>query len=69
MHAEIGRVPLLVAHLRRRHARPHLFTPAARGLLAASVAVGALLLGLGVLTDRAQSGTVHTPAAYGLIGR
>jgi hypothetical protein len=68
MHAEIGRAPLVIAHMPRRHARPHLFTPVARGLLAAGVAAGAVLLGLGALTDQAQSGTAPA-AAYGWIGR
>ncbi|MEI9891013.1 MAG: hypothetical protein WDN45_10995 [Caulobacteraceae bacterium] len=45
----------MVARLPRRRARGHLFTASGRGLLAAGIAAGALLIGLGALTDLAHS--------------
>jgi hypothetical protein len=65
MHAEIGRAPLVIAHLPRRRARAHVFTASGRGLLAAGLAAAALLLGLGALTDRAHS--TPQPAPHGFI--
>jgi len=55
MHAEIGRAPLVIAHLPRRRVRAHMFSASGRGLLVAGMAAAALLLGLGALTDRAHS--------------
>lgn len=55
MHAEIGRAPLVIAHLPRRRAKAHVFTASGRGLLAAGIAAAALLLGLGALTEQAHS--------------
>ena len=71
MHAEIGRVPLVIAHLPRRRARAHVFTTSGRGLLFAGIAAAALLLGLGALTDRAHSTPQPAPQStpYSLIGR
>jgi len=67
MHAEIGRAPLVVAHLPRRRARAHMFTASGRGLLVAGAAAAALLIGLGALTDRAHSTPQAAPASYGFI--
>ena len=67
MHAEIGRAPLFVAHLRRRRARAHMFTASGRGLLFAGIAAAAALVGLGAVTDRAHSTPQPTP--YSFIGR
>jgi len=67
MHAEIGRAPLVIAHLRRRRAKAHMFTASGRGLLLAGIAVTAALLGLGALTDRAHSRPQSAP--YSFIGR
>ena len=67
MHAEIGRAPLVIAHLPRRRAKAHVFTASGRGLLMVGFAAAALLVGLGALTDRAHSTPQPTP--YGLIGR
>lgn len=64
MHAQIDRSPLLVARLPRRRARAHLFTASGRGLLAAGIAAGALLIGLGALTDMAHSSPQPTPYSY-----
>jgi hypothetical protein len=66
MHAEIGRAPLVIAHLPRRRVRAQMFTASGRGLLAAGMAAAALLLGLGALTDRAHSSTPE-PAALSYI--
>ncbi len=55
----------MIAHLPRRHARSRLFTPSGRGLMIAALALAALLLGLGVLTDRADSAPAPTaPLAW-----
>jgi hypothetical protein len=67
MHAEIGRAPLVIAHLRRRRARAHMFTASGRGLLLAGLAATAGLIGLGAITDRAHSSPQPTP--YSFIGR
>ncbi|HEY4031776.1 MAG TPA: hypothetical protein VGM25_15640 [Caulobacteraceae bacterium] len=67
MHAEIGRAPLVIAHLPRRRARAHMFTASGRGLLLAGIATTAALIGLGAITDRAHS--TPQPAAYGFFGR
>jgi hypothetical protein len=64
MHAEIGRVPLLVAQFPRRRARGHVFTASGRGLLLAGIAAAALLLGLGALTDRAHSTPQPAPHSF-----
>ena len=64
MHAEIGRPSLVIAHLPHRRARAHVFTASGRGLLLAGIAVVALLLGLGALTDRAHSTPQPTPSVY-----
>ena len=64
MHAQVGRAPLVIAHLPRRRVRAHMFTASGRGLLAAGIAAAVLLLGLGVLTDRAHS---SPQAAYSFI--
>ncbi|MGZ3273418.1 MAG: hypothetical protein ACXU82_20795 [Caulobacteraceae bacterium] len=64
MHAEIGRAPLVVALLPRRRVRAHMFTASGRGLLAAGIAAAALLLGIGALTDRANSAPQPTPYSY-----
>jgi hypothetical protein len=64
MHAEIGRAPLVIAHLPRRRAKAHVFTASGRGLLFAGIAAAALLLGLGALTDRAHSTPQPTPLSY-----
>lgn len=64
MHAQIGRVPLVIAHLPRRRAKAHMFTASGRGLLLAGIAVLALLLGLGALTDRAQSSPQPTSSVF-----
>jgi hypothetical protein len=67
MHADIGRAPLVIAHLRRRRARAQMFTASGRGLLLAAIAAAAVMIGLGAVTDRAHS----TPSAapYSFIGR
>jgi hypothetical protein len=67
MHADIGGASVLVAHLPRRRARAQLFTASGRGLLVAALVIGALAVGLGVVTDRAHSAPNST--AYGYIGR
>lgn len=67
MHADIGGASVLVAHLPRRRARAQLFTASGRGLLAAALVAGALVIGLGVVTDRAHS--TPQPTAYSYIGR
>jgi hypothetical protein len=64
MHAEIGRIPLVIARLPHRRARAHMFTASGRGLLLAGIAAAALLLGLGALTDRAHSTPQPAPASY-----
>lgn len=68
MHAEMGRAPLVIAHMPRRRARAHVFTASGRGLLMAGIAAAALLLGLGALTDRAHStpqpSPQQTPLSY-----
>jgi hypothetical protein len=61
MHAEIGRAPLVIAHLPRRRAKAHVFTASGRGLLLAGIAAAALLLGLGALTEQAHSTPQPTP--------
>ena len=63
MHADIGGAPLVIARLPRRRARAHLFTASGRGLLAAGIAAGALLIGLGALTDLAHSSPQVSPLA------
>ena len=68
MQAEIGGAPLVIAHLRRRRARAHLFTASGRGLLVVGIAAAAALLGLGALTDSAHS-TPQPTAAFSYIGR
>lgn len=67
MHAEIGRAPLVIAHLPRRRARAHMFTASGRGLLLAGVAAAAALISLGAVTDRAHSSPQFAP--YSFIGR
>ena len=64
MHADIGRAPLVIAHLPRRRAKAHVFTASGRGLLFAGIAAAALLLGLGALTDRAHSTPQPVPLSY-----
>ena len=64
MHADIGRAPLVIAHLPRRRAKAHVFTASGRGLLFAGIAAMALLLGLGALTDRAHSTPQPAPLSY-----
>ena len=64
MHAEIGRAPLVIAHLPRRRAKAHMFTASGRGLLVAGMAAAALLLGLGALTEQAHSTPQPAPAVY-----
>lgn len=66
MQADMRGARLVIAHLPRRRARAHLFTASGRGLLAAGIAAAALLIGLGALTDHAES-TTHT-APYSYIG-
>jgi hypothetical protein len=63
MHAEIGRAPLVIAHLPRRRAKAHVFTASGRSLLLAGIAAAALLLGLGALTEQAHS----SPQPYSFI--
>ena len=67
MHADIGRAPLVIAHLRRRRARAQMFTASGRGLMVAVIAAAAAMIGLGAVTGRAHSSP--QPAAYGFIGR
>jgi hypothetical protein len=67
MQADIGGAGVMVARLPRRRARAHLFTASGRGLLAVGVAAAALLIGLGAITDRANSTPQPTP--YSFIGR
>jgi hypothetical protein len=57
----------MIARLPRRRARAHLFTASGRGVVLAGIVLGAAIVGLGALTDRAHS----TPAvtAYSYIGR
>ena len=64
MHADLGRATLVIAHLPRRRARAHMFTASGRGLLAAGIASAALLLGLGAITDRANSATQATAYSF-----
>jgi hypothetical protein len=64
MQAEFGGARLMVAHLPRRKARAHLFTASGRGLVLLGIAAAALLLGLGALTDRANSEPQPAPAVY-----
>ena len=64
MHAEIGRAPLVIAHLPRRRARAHMFTTSGRGLLLAGAVAAALILGLGALTEQAHSTPQPTPSSY-----
>ena len=64
MQAQLGRNPLMIAQLPRRRARAHLFTASGRGLVAAGIAAGALLIGLGALTDLAHSKPQVTPYSY-----
>jgi hypothetical protein len=64
MHAEIGRAPLVIAHLPRRRVRAHMFSSSGRSLLVAGMAAAALLIGLGALTDRAHSTPQPAPALY-----
>jgi hypothetical protein len=72
MHADIGGASVVIARLPRRRAKAQLFTASGRGLLVAAIAVMALVIGLGALTDYAHSAP-HTatpqPAPYGYIGR
>ena len=67
MNADIGGASVVIARLPRRRARAHLFTASGRGLLAVGVAMAALLIGLGAITDRANSTPQPTP--YSFIGR
>ena len=67
MQADIGGSSVMIARLPRRRARAHLFTASGRGLLVAGLAVAALIVGLGALTDRANSTPQPTP--YSFIGR
>ena len=60
MQADIGGVSVLIARLPRRRARAQLFTASGRGLLLAGIAVAALIIGLGAVTDYAHS----TPYSY-----
>ena len=67
MQADIGGSSVMIARLPRRRARAHLFTASGRGLLVAGLAMAALIVGLGALTDRANSTPQPTP--YSFIGR
>lgn len=67
MHADIGGASVMIARLPRRRARAHLFTASGRGLVVAGIVLGAMIVGLGALTDRAHS--TPQPIAYGYIGR
>ena len=64
MHADLGRATLVIAHLPRRRARAPMFTPSGRGLLAAGIAAAVLLLGLGAVTDRANSAPQQTAYSF-----
>lgn len=67
MQADIGGAPVVIARLPRRRARAHLFTASGRGLVAAGLVAAALIVGLGAITDRANSTPQPTP--YSFIGR
>jgi hypothetical protein len=67
MQADIGGVSVVIARLPRRRAKAQLFTASGRGLLVAGIAVVALMIGLGAVTDYAHSTPQPTP--YGFIGR
>jgi len=67
MQADIGGASVVIARLPRRRARAHLFTASGRGLVAAGIVAGALVVGLGAMTDFARSTSPLTP--YGFIGR
>ena len=67
MHADIGGASVVIARLPRRRAKAQLFTASGRGLLVAGIAVVALMIGLGAVTDYAHSTPQPTP--YGFIGR
>ena len=71
MHADIGGASVMIARLPRRRARAQLFTASGRGLLVAALVVGALIIGLGALTDFAHSTpkSATQPTAYSYIGR
>lgn len=64
MQADIGGAPVVIAHLPRRRARAHLFTASGRGLVAAGLVAAALLVGLGAITDRANSTPQPTPYSF-----
>jgi hypothetical protein len=70
MRADFGGGGVAIAHLPRRRARAQLFTLSGRSLLVAGLAVAALMIGLGVVTARADS-AAPAPATtpYALLGR
>ena len=67
MHADIGGASIVIARLPRRRAKAQLFTASGRGLLFVGIAVAALMIGLGAVTDYTRS--TPQPAPYGFIGR
>ena len=66
MRADFGGGSVLIAHLPRRRARAHLFNLSGRSLVVAGLAAAALMIGVGVVSARAND----TPAApaYSWIG-
>ena len=64
MRADFGGGGVSIAQLPRRRARAQLFTLSGRSLLIAGIAAAALMIGLGVVSARANSAPVFAPAAW-----
>jgi hypothetical protein len=65
MRMDLGSQAVTIAHLPRRRARAHLFTLSGRGVVAAAIAAGLLIVGLSFAAARPalQSGR-QTPYAW-----